>query len=163
MSQPSKKKDRILGIASILFAAFIIYTASGMPKSAYAGDPGPAMMPFIGSVLMAIFGIFLAVRPNEDAKNELKGRQWIDALKMFGLYILTAFLFWFLGFYVAVPVLIFIATFMMSKLSAKNQSLIHRLILALVFAIVASGVLYLAYIVGLRATLPRGTFWRMIG
>ena len=91
--EPSKKKDRILGIGSIIFAAFIMYTAAGLPKSGYAGDPGSAMMPFIGSGIMALFGIFLVVKPSEDSKSELNGKQWIDGLKMFGLYILTAFLF----------------------------------------------------------------------
>lgn len=163
MDKPSKKKDRILGLISVIVAAFFIYVASGLPKSEYAGDPGMALMPYIGSGIMAIFGIFVGIRPTADAKDELEGKQWIDALKMFLLYLLTAFLFWFFGFNVAVPVLIFIAAFMMSKLSATDQTFKKRLIIAVIFAAVASVVLYLAYVVGLRATLPRGVFWKLIG
>jgi len=163
MDKPSVKKDRILGLISILFGAFIFYVATGMPKSDYAGDPGTALMPYIGSVMMGVFGIFLEIKPSPDAKNELNGHQWLDALRMFALYIATALLFWLFGFVGAIPVLIFVATFMMSKLSATDKTLKQRLILALIFAVIASVVLYFAYVVGLRASLPRGIVWKYIG
>ena len=150
------KKDFGLGVFCILFAALIAYLSMQLKATGYEGDPGPKMFPMIGSVIMAICGIALIVAPEKEAKVFLTKTQWKAALGLFGVYVLLAVLLWLLGFMFAVPIVLFIVTFMLSKLSVKDATVKHRLLISLIFGVVGGAVLYLAYIVGLKAQMPTG-------
>jgi len=52
---------------------------------------------------------------------------------------------------------------MLSKLSVKNSTVKHRLIISLIYGLVGGAVLYLAYVVGLRAQMPTGLIWKLLG
>ena len=157
------KKDFALGVFCILFAALIIYLSLQLKSTAYKGDPGPKMFPIIGSVIMAVCGIALIVAPEKEEKRFLTWKQWKAAFGLFGMYVGLALLLWFFGFMVAVPVVLFIITFMLSKLSVKDASVKHRLIISIIYGVVGGAVLYLAYIVGLRTQMPTGLLWRLLG
>ena len=150
------KKDFGLGVFCILFAALIIYLSLHLKGSGYAGDPGPKMFPIIGSVIMAICGIALIIAPEKEQKAFLTWKQWKAAFGLFGMYVALALLLWLLGFMFAVPIVLFIVTFMLSKLSVKDASIKHRLLISIIFGVVGGAVLYLAYVVGLRAQMPSG-------
>lgn len=150
------KKDFGLGVFCILFAALIIYLSLQLKGSGYDGDPGPKMFPIIGSVIMAVCGIALIIAPEKEEKVFLTKAQWKAAFGLFGMYVALALLLWLLGFMFAVPIVLFIVTFMLSKLSVKNATVKHRLIISLIFGVVGGAVLYLAYIVGLKAQMPTG-------
>ncbi len=156
------KKDFGLGVASILIAAIITYMSMQLKATGYEGDPGPKMFPMIGAALMFICGLALVVKQGEEAGVFLTGKQWKAALSLFGVYIGATVLFFLVGFTIAVPIIIFVLTFMMSKLSLKDITLKKRIIKSLVFAILAGAGIYLAYVVGLNASLPKGLIFNLM-
>ena len=158
----SGKKDLILGVLSIIFAAFIFCTSLGMPGTEYEGDPGPRLLPMCGSVLMAAFGIALVVHPEDDGEALMTPQQWKSAFSLFLVYLLMALLLWLVGFKVMMPIILFITTLMLSKLSAKNATLKRRIVMSLVFSVIASAAIYLLYIVALGASLPKGIVWTLL-
>ena len=156
------KKDFGLGVFCILFAALIIYLSLQLKATAYEGDPGPKMFPIIGSVIMAVCGIALIIAPEKEEKVFLTWKQWKAAFGLFGMYVGLALLLWLLGFMFAVPVVLFIITFMLSKLSIKDATVKHRLLISLIFGILGGAVLYLAYIKGLKAQMPSGVLIELL-
>jgi hypothetical protein len=156
------KKDFGLGVFCILFAAVIIYLSLQLKATGYEGDPGPKMFPIIGSVIMAVCGIALIVAPEKNQKVFLTKTQWKAAGALFGMYVLFALLLWLFGFLVAVPVMLFIITFMLSKLSVKDATVKHRLLISLIYGVVGGAVLYLAYVVGLKASMPTGVLIELL-
>lgn len=150
------KKDLGLGIFCILFAALIIYLSLQLKATGYEGDPGPKMFPIIGSVIMAACGIALIIAPEKNQKVFLSKEQWKAAFGLFGMYVGFALLLWLLGFMIAVPIALFVVTFMLSKLSVKDSTVKRRLIISLIYGVVGGAVLYLAYVVGLKASMPGG-------
>ena len=156
------KKDFGLGVVTLLVAVWVAYMSMQLKASAYEGDPGPRMFPMIGSVIMAICGIALIIKQGEPGRAFLTAAQWKAAGKLFAVYVLFVLLFWAFGFIVAVPVILFIVTFMLSGLSAKDKSIKQRLIMSLIFAVIGGTALYLAYVVGLDAKMPKGIVFKLL-
>ena len=156
------KKDFGLGVFCIVFAALIIYLSLQLKATGYEGDPGPKMFPIIGSVIMAICGIALIIAPEKQAKVFLTKEQWKAAFGLFGMYVAFALMLWLFGFLVAVPIALFIITFMLSKLSVKDATVKHRLLISLIYGVVGGAVLYLAYVVGLKASMPTGVLIELL-
>ena len=156
------KKDFGLGVVTLLVAVWVAYMSMQLKASAYEGDPGPRMFPMIGSVIMAICGIVLIIKQGEPGRAFLTAAQWKAAGKLFAVYVLFVLLFWAFGFIVAVPAILFIVTFMLSGLSAKDKSIKQRLIMSLIFAVIGGAALYLAYVVGLDAKMPMGIVFKLL-
>ena len=156
------KKDFGLGVVTLLVAVWVAYMSMQLKASAYEGDPGPRMFPMIGSVIMAICGIALIIKQGEPGRAFLTAAQWKAAGKLFAVYVLFVLLFWAFGFIVAVPAILFIVTFMLSGLSAKDKSIKQRLIMSLIFAVIGGAALYLAYVVGLDAKMPKGIVFKLL-
>lgn len=156
------KKDFGLGVVTLLVAVWVAYMSMQLKASAYEGDPGPRMFPMIGSVIMAICGIALIIKQGEPGRAFLTAAQWKAAGKLFAVYVLFVLLFWAFGFIVAVPAILFIVTFMLSGLSAKDKSIKQRLIMSLIFAVIGGAALYLAYVVGLDAKMPMGILFKLL-
>ena len=116
------KKDFGLGVFCILFAALITYLSLHLKATAYKGDPGPKMFPLIGAVIMAVCGIALILAPEKEEKRFLTWTQWKAAFGLFGMYVGLALMLWLFGFKIAVPVVLFIVTLMLSKLSVKDAA-----------------------------------------
>ena len=53
-----------------------------------------------------------------------------------------------------------IVTYMLSGLSAKHNSRKKRILIAVIFGIVGGALLYLAYVIGLKAPMPTGILLR---
>ena len=156
------KKDLGLGIFCILLAGWITSMALQLRATGYEGDPGPKMFPIMGAVIIAVCGIGLIIAPEKQSKKFLTGQQWKAALSLFAVYIGFTVLFWLFGFIVTVPITLFVLTLMLSKLSMSDASLKKRLITSLIFGIVFGAVLYLAYVVGLGAKMPKGLVWTLL-
>ena len=156
------KKDFGLGVFCIVFAALIIYLSLQLKATGYEGDPGPKMFPIIGSVIMAICGIALIIAPEKDAKVFLTKEQWKAAFGLFGMYVALALMLWFFGFMIAVPIVLFIVTFMLSKLSVKDATIKHRLLISVIYGVIGGAVLYLAYVKGLKAQMPTGLLFELL-
>ena len=156
------KKDFGLGVFTLLFAVWVAYMSMQLKASVYEGDPGPRMFPLIGSVIMAICGIALIVKQGEPGRAFLTGAQWKAAGKLFAVYIVFVALFWAFGFLVAVPAILFVITFMLSGLSAKDAGVKKRLLISLIFGILGGIALYLIYVVGLDAQMPKGYVFKLL-
>ncbi len=156
------KKDFILGVATIVIAALITILSMQLRASGYDGDPGPKMFPMTGAAIMLICGIALIIKPGKVAGTFLTRKQWLSALTMFGVYIGVALLFFLLGFMLSLPIIAFTLTFLMSRLSLKELELKKRILKSLIYAVIASVCVYLAYVVGLNARLPEGLVFKLL-
>ena len=74
---------------------------------------------------------------------------------------LMTLLFYLIGFTATVPIILFILTYMLSKVSAPDMPKKKRIIKILIFAIIGGALIYAAYILGLQARLPKGIIWKL--
>ena len=163
------KKDFGLGIFGILFSLWIaFYSMSYIPEAKHAGDPGPKLFPLIGAGIMLVCSVAILLNQDEPKRDKdgnikpfLTKKQWISAAKVFGIYCLMTLLFYLIGFTATVPIILFILTYMLSKVSAPDTPKKQRIIKILIFAIVAGALIYCAYILGLQARLPKGITWKL--
>lgn len=155
------KKDFGLGIFCIALAAFITYMSMGLEATGYEGDPGPKMFPLMGAFIIAVCGIGVIVAPEKNSKQFMTKEQWCSAGKLFLMYVVFAVLFWLFGFLVAVPVVLFVVTYMLSSLSMQNKTKKQRLLVSLIYGIVGGAVLYLIYVVLLDATMPKALIMQL--
>lgn len=156
------KKDQVLGIIGLVIAVLVAWQSTMLQTIRYEGDPGPKMFPFMASGLIAVCSIVVIVRPSKNPRVLLTAAQWLEAAKLFCVYLASLALFWLFGFNVAVPITLFIITMMFSKVSNANASLKKRLIISIVYAVAGFGILYLMYVVALDASLPKGIIWKML-
>ena len=164
------KKDFGFGIFGILFSAWVMYYSIYiLPNAKNVKDPGPRLFPLIGAVLMFVCSLIVLIKPDpvklgEDGKPKpfLTKKQWLAAAKIFGIYCLTALLYYLIGFTATVPIIIFILTYIMSKQTYPDMPTKKRLLKALIFAVIAGALIYAAYILGLQARLPKGIIWKML-
>ena len=157
----SNKKDRILGICSVLLSAWIIYITTKLNFPTNKGDPGPKLFPFIGAFIILICGIILLIKPGKDGKTFLNKSQWKSAAIIFGVYLLFCVLLWLVGFMIAVPVMLFILTLMFQAQSRPEDPVKKRVIRSLIYAIIAGALIYVAYVIGLQAKLPTGLLFKL--
>ena len=163
------KKDFGLGIFGILFSLWIaFYSMSYIPDAKHAGDPGPRLFPLIGAGIMLVCSVAILIN-QEDPKLDKDGKvkpfltkkQWIAAGKVFGIYCLMTLLFYLIGFTATVPIILFILTYMLSKVSVPDMPKKKRITKIIIFAVIAGALIYAAYILGLQARLPKGLLWKL--
>ena len=151
----------MLGAVSLLISVWIMYMSMQLPATRYEGDPGPRMFQIMGAAILALCGIALLIAPEKGTSQFMTKAQWLAAGKMFLAYIVIIALLYFFGFIVAVPVMLFVVTFMLSKLSVKDASTKKRLLISLIFGLVCGAALYLIYVIALDAKMPGGVFWNL--
>lgn len=156
------KKNRILGVISLCLSIWIAYMTMNLKATAYQGDPGPQMFPMIGAVILAICGIAMIVAPGKKEGVFLTKEQWKACAKLFCMYLLLVLLLYLFGFLGAVPVMLFIITYMLSELSMTDKTKKQRLITSLIFGIVGGIVLYFLYVKLLDAKMPTGIIISML-
>lgn len=158
------QKDQVLGVIGLLVAAFFTWQSLILPKPMFEGDPGLAMFPLLGCVLIAVCGIILILRPEkgEEQGPFLSGNQWISAAILFGIYILDCLLLYLFGFMVATYSILFIVTVMFARVSSENKSWKACIIKGIIYAAIGGTLLYLIYIVALDAQMPRGEVWKIL-
>jgi len=133
-----------------------------LKATAFVGDPGPRMFPYLASVLIAVCSIALIVKPDKSGKTFFKKEEWMRALGLFAVYVVNLIIMWLFGFHISVFVTLFIITFIFSKMSAKEISTKSRIIRSLIYAVAGFLVLWLFYDVALDAQLPKGEFFDWI-
>ena len=150
------KKDMILGIASVLISLWIVMETMGLQVIEKRGDPGSRLFPLIGAAIMFICGLAIIIKPGSEEKKFLTKEQWKSAGLIFGVYCLCAILFWLVGFMIAVPIILFIVTFLFQGQSRPDDPKSKRLIRSIIYAVIAGAALYVIYVIGLQADLPKG-------
>ena len=160
--EPKSTKNRILGVISLALSIWIGYMTMNLRATAYQGDPGPKMFPMIGAILLAVCGIIMIVAPGKKEGTFLTKEQWKACALLFSMYLLLTLLLYLFGFLGAVPVMLFLITFLLSKLSMSDKSVKQRIITSLIFGIVGGIVLYLLYVKLLAAKMPVGEVIKML-
>ena len=158
------QKDRLLGIIVLLIAAFFAINTSKLGATNFEGDPGPKMFPYMGCIIIAICGAILIVCPGKKQEGApfLTREQFKSAALLFGIYVLFVLMLVYIGVLVTVPVILFIISFLFSKVSRPDASLGSRLVKSLIYTVIVSVGLYLLYIVALDSKFPVGKLWKLL-
>lgn len=156
------KKDRLLGIIVLLIAVFFAYFTSKLGATNFEGDPGPKMFPYMGSLFLSLCGIVLIVKPDKrEQKKFLSGDELKRAALLFGIYALFTIMMKYLGFVITAPIVLFIVSFLFSKISDPDAATKKRVIRSLIYSAAVTAALYLVYVVALDAKLPSGAIMRL--
>ena len=147
------KRNRLLGVISttlgILMVLLTAFTVD--PKIRIAGDPGARMFPFMTGGLFIVTGLALLFR-KDDTKDEvfLTPRQWFRLFRLFGVLILYVIIMYVAGFIAATFVLL-LGVSLMFAWGQGTKPVEH-----LIFALVATAVIYFLFHNGLKIYLPKG-------
>lgn len=148
-------KDRVLGLIMLTVTAFFVFHTLQLPESYVQGDPGPRVFPYIGCFLLGIIGISYLFKKNPDTKTVMDREELKRLGLLFSLYVLFFVLLWLFGYLVAIPA----ATFLISMLFSREANIKTRNVI-IYTALVTLGI-YIAYVVALGSSLPKGIFWNL--
>ena len=148
-------KNRVLGVILLLITAFFAYHTNRLPESYVAGDPGAKVFPFIGCAILAIFGIGMLFKCDEEAEPFLSKPELKRLIRLFSLYVLFFVMLWLFGYLVAIPVV----TFLISRLFSKEVDVSNKKIL--IYTVLVTAGIYVAYVIALDSPLPKGLIWKL--
>ena len=145
-------RDQVLGIIVLAIAAFFGYQTTLMPKSTLQGDPGPKVFPAFACIVLGICAIILIIKPDrkQDGKRFLSNEEWKRLLMLYGLYILYWALLWLVGYKIAVPVTLFLISFLFSRTVKISWVKI------IVYTVCVSAAMYVLYVIIMQTRLPEG-------
>ena len=144
-------KDQVLGLIMIAFSLLAGYMTSKIGVSILEGDPGPKVFPAAASVLIGLCGIVLFVAPEKkEGKPFLSKVEWKRLLTLYGLYLLYWGMLWLVGYRGAIPVILFIISFLFSK---GTNTKIGKI---LIYTIAVSAAIMFIYVVLMETRLPEG-------
>lgn len=146
-------KDKVLGIIGLIIAGYFAYQTSILPPSVVQGDPGPKVFPYLGCFLIGIVSVYFVFKKCDGSKQFLSSDEWKRLFKLFGLYVLFFILLWLVGYMIAIPVSLFLISWLFSI-----DSKIWKIA---VYSIGVSALIYLAYIVAMDSVLPTGILWKL--
>ncbi len=144
-------KDQVLGIIVVIIGAFFGYQTYLLPKTTLQGDPGPKVFPAIACVLLGLCGLILLVRPDRKPQKQfLSKEEWKRLLTLYCIYILYWALLWLVGYRIAIPVILFIISFLFSRGTKVSWVKI------ILYTVGVSAFMYVLYIVIMQTRLPGG-------
>lgn len=146
-------RDRIVGIITTVLGALVAFGTSQLADSNMPGDPGPKVFPFIAAGILTLCGLILLIRkPAQEAKPFLNGKEevqrFVSIILVIAAYILLMWLFGFL-----LPTLVIVALLCFMFAEGKNIPKWQPI----VYSIIVTGVLYVAFVYMLKLRLPVGT------
>ena len=144
------KKDRLLGLIILAIGLLVILGAISLPSSNLANDPGPAIFPIFGAILMIGGSLSIIVRKQEQAKPFLSHEQWKRLWILFAIFIGYAIGLWLIGFIISTFLILLILNILFSE--GDKISLWKRL----VFSIIVTVLIYFLFETGLSLLLPDG-------
>lgn len=144
-------KDQVLGLIMVAFSLLAGYMTSKIGVSILDGDPGPKVFPSAASVLIGLCGIVLFVAPEKkEGKPFLTKTEWKRLINLYGLYLLYWGLLWLVGYRVAIPVVLFIISYLFSN---GTNTKIGKIIL---YTAAVSAAIIFIYVVLMETRLPEG-------
>lgn len=148
-------KDKVMALCLLIFAVWYLLTALTLPASTLANDPGPAVFPAFGAVIVIICSILILLR-KYDKKPEASytKKQWGKVGIMLGMFVGYLILLAVLGFIIATPIALIVISYLFTDEGVKVA--IWKRIL---FAVVVTGLIYLIFNQILNMLLPRGMFF----
>ncbi len=148
-----KKKDRVIGIISLLLGLVVIIAASQIPmpnSSATTGEPGPRVFPYLAGALLILSGIGLILEKQEEYEPFLTKRQWGQLGLLLLVIVLYAFGLHFFGFAIPSVVLLYVTMTMFAgdvKVSIPIKIL---------YSIAITAFIWFIFVQVFKTVLPRG-------
>ena len=121
-------RDRIVGVLTTILGAAVAYMTSQLAGTNMPGDPGPKVFPYICAGILLVCGLILTIRKPA--------------------YIV---LMWLFGFLVPTLLVVCLLCFMFAE--GKNIPKWQPI----VYSIIVTGALYVAFVYMLKLRLPVGT------
>jgi len=149
-----KNKEKVCGL--ILFAIGVIFTVmtARFKVSSLSDDPGPQLVPYIGSITLTVCGCGIFFRKSENKwEPYLSWDGWKRIGILFSLFILYVLAMKYIGYLITTPIVLFTITTMFAK--GKNVSIIKRLI----FTFIVTGAVYYLFVHVLHVMLPSGSLF----
>lgn len=144
------KKDRLLGTITLILGLLVIVGAMSLPESNLANDPGPAIFPVFGSLLIIGGSIAVILQKQKPNKPFLKKEQWKRLWTLFILFALYALGLWLVGFIIATIIILFILSTLFS------EEVYTALWKRIVFSVVVTAIVFFLFEKGLSLLLPNG-------
>jgi putative tricarboxylic transport membrane protein len=144
------KKDRLLGTITLILGLLVIVGAMSLPKSNLANDPGPAIFPVFGSLLIIGGSIAVILQKQKPSKPFLKKEQWKRLWTLFFLFVLYAIGLWLVGFIIATILILFVLSTLFAE---DNHTAIWKRIL---FSLLVTMIVFFLFEKGLSLLLPNG-------
>lgn len=146
-------RDRIVGVLTTILGAAVAYMTSQLAGTNMPGDPGPKVFPYICAGILLVCGLILTIRkPAGEAKPFLNGKEevkrFISIILVIAAYIVLMWLFGFL-----VPTLLVVCLLCFMFAGGKNIPKWQPI----VYSIIVTGALYVAFVYMLKLRLPVGT------
>jgi ABC-type Fe3+-siderophore transport system permease subunit len=159
LKQARFTRDQGLGIVLLILSAVMSYQTTLANNSRIKGDPGPKLFPLLLCGIIALCAILLIVtrRPEEEEMPKKAFLTKAEAKRfviLYSLYIFFYVLLKYLGYMVAVPVVLFAMVWLFGR---PKQVPWWK---ALIYTAVVCVLLYLLYIVLMKSNLPTGTLFR---
>ena len=152
-------KDQALGLVLLVVSIVFIYFTTGISDSILAGDPGPKVFPMTACILIGVCGLVLLVKPEKaEAKAFLSRQEWKRLITLFCIYVLYWGLLWLAGYRVAIPVILFIVSYLFSRGTKTKLAQI------IVYTVLVTAAIFVLYVVVMETRLPEGlVFEKLLG
>lgn len=155
-------KTYIVGILSILFAVWVIWSTGSISDKLVSGEPGPRLFPYISAAGIIICAVLSMIFDGpKDAQKEKKPYLTKDGWKRLGIIFGEILLFvigmHFLGVLLTGSVMTFV--FILTLKGAKKISYPVAVVIAVGF----TALVYFGFTKGFHLLLPKGELWSMLG
>ncbi|MDR1210713.1 MAG: tripartite tricarboxylate transporter TctB family protein [Spirochaetaceae bacterium] len=154
-------KDRATGLIVIGAGIFFTLLSLQLPPSRMPEDIGPKVFPIIACSIMILCGTGLIIQKTDEAKEGEKRKpffsklEWKRFLVLLGAYILYFVLLYTVGFIPATLIAMFIVSTLFSE--GRKEAVWKRI----VFSVIVTTFIYIAFYRGLGLRLPLGKFLRI--
>jgi len=139
-----------------VLGALVAFGTTQLADSNMPGDPGPKIFPFICAGILLVCGIILLVRkPAGEVKPFLQGEEIKRFLLIIGLIAAYIVLMWAVGFTIPTFLMVVVMCLMFGK-DAKVP-----LWQAIVYALIVTGIVYVAFVMVLHLRLPVGSIIKL--
>lgn len=157
MSKKPICRDRLLAVILMVIAVFFAYQASILKDTSMKLDPGPKVFPWIGCAILGLCAIYLFIKPGENTKKMTLSKDEKKRLAiMMGLYLFIVFAALLFGIVYALPVALFIISYLFSKSSVPDMPKKKRIITTLIYTAVVYAAIYAIYVLVLEVRLKPG-------
>ena len=152
-------KDQVLGIVLLIVSLIFGFFTSRISDSILVGDPGPKIFPAAACILIGLCGLMLAVKPEKkEGRPFLNREEWKRLFSLYGIYLLYWGLLWFTGYKIAIPVILFIVSYLFSR-GTKTKT--FQIIL---YTVLVSAAIFILYVFVMETRLPQGIlFEKLLG
>lgn len=159
-----KKFNRtyLMGIVSLIFAAWIAFQTSKIPERLVSNEPGPKFFPYISAAGIALFAIlsmiFDAPKENkQDAKPYLDKAGWIRMAIIMAEAVAFCVSMQFIGFWITAMIGMFVFT-----ITLKGDKKINY-VFAVILCVALASICYFGFTKGFNIPLPSGSIWKALG